>query len=65
MVCLGQYLPHQKLQTYTLLIGRPCDENGNYLPAGTPPPPWTEKLQGDWTPFDNEVQFKVADFLYH
>jgi hypothetical protein len=21
--------------------------------------------QGDWAPFDSEIQFKVADLLYH
>ncbi|KAF8955385.1 hypothetical protein BDZ97DRAFT_1907688 [Flammula alnicola] len=44
---------------------RPCDENGNYLHEGTLAPPRTQKKCDDWTPFDSELQFKVADFLYH
>ena len=31
---------------------------------GTPPPPCPTPTSGDWTPFKDEVQFKVADFLY-
>jgi hypothetical protein len=34
------------------------------LPPGTPPLPRETPLQGDWTPFNSEVQFKVADLLY-
>ena len=29
-----------------------------------PPLPRETPLQGDWTPFRNEVQFKVADLIY-
>ena len=29
-----------------------------------PPSPQETPLQGDWTPFRNEVQFKVADLIY-
>jgi hypothetical protein len=49
---------------FFILLGRPCDENGNYLPPGTPPPPRSTVAPGDWNPFEDEVQFKVADFLY-
>ncbi|KAJ7182268.1 hypothetical protein C8R43DRAFT_1083515 [Mycena crocata] len=46
------------------LNARPCDENGNYLPAGTPPPPRTAAANDDWTPYEGEVQFELADFLF-
>ena len=49
---------------FCISLGRPCDENGNYLPLGTPPPPRPTAAPGDWNPFEDEVQFKVADFLY-
>ncbi|KAF8807107.1 hypothetical protein BYT27DRAFT_7255758 [Phlegmacium glaucopus] len=42
----------------------PCDENGHYLPIGTPPPLCCTATHGDWKPFEDEVQFKVANFLY-
>lgn len=42
----------------------PCDANGNYLPAGSPPPPRETPPQGDWTPFESGVQFKLADLFY-
>jgi hypothetical protein len=31
---------------------------------GTPPPPQAAALQGDWSPFDSEAQFSLADLLY-
>ncbi|KAH8979760.1 hypothetical protein EDB92DRAFT_1937270 [Lactarius akahatsu] len=37
---------------------------GNFLPPGAPPPPQPVPAQGDWTPFDSEVQFMLADLLY-
>ncbi|KAF8810183.1 hypothetical protein BYT27DRAFT_7222195 [Phlegmacium glaucopus] len=43
---------------------KPCDENGQYLPTGSPPPPRPAQAAGDWTPFNDEIQFKLADFLY-
>jgi hypothetical protein len=42
----------------------PCDANGDFLPPGAPPPPQETAQQGDWSPFDSEIQFKVADLLY-
>jgi hypothetical protein len=43
-----------------------CDQDGSFLPAGAPPDPrQTTPAQGDWTPFNNEIEFKVADLLYH
>jgi hypothetical protein len=31
---------------------------------GTPPPPRPTAAPGIWKPFDDELQFKIADFLY-
>lgn len=45
-------------------IALPCDSEGNFLPPGAPPPPQATALQGDWTPFDSGVQFKLAELLY-
>lgn len=42
----------------------PCDQDGRFLPAGEPPEPRHSIPQGDWTPFNSEIQFKVADLLY-
>ncbi|KXN85618.1 hypothetical protein AN958_11080, partial [Leucoagaricus sp. SymC.cos] len=43
-----------------------CDCNGSFLPANFPPPPLDESYghKGNWYPFENEQQFKAADFLY-
>jgi hypothetical protein len=45
-------------------LALPCDAQGNFLPPGAPPPPQKVALQGDWTPFDSEVQFRLAELLY-
>jgi hypothetical protein len=45
-------------------LALPCDANGNFLPPGTPPPPRTMAPPDDWTPFNSEVQFRLADLLY-
>ncbi|KAI9429761.1 hypothetical protein H4582DRAFT_1826008, partial [Lactarius indigo] len=42
----------------------PCDSDGNFLPPGAPPPPWESAPGGDWAPFENEVQFQLADLIY-
>jgi len=47
-----------------LEVARPCDQAGNFLPPGTPPVPRTTAQHGDWSPFNNEVQFELADLLY-
>jgi hypothetical protein len=45
-------------------VARPCDQDGNFLPPGTPPPPRATAPHGDWSPFNSEVQFELADLLY-
>ncbi|KAJ6548944.1 hypothetical protein B0H19DRAFT_1300082 [Mycena capillaripes] len=49
---------------HPFLSGRPCNENEEFLPAGTPPPPRTTAAPDDWSPYEDSVQFNVADFLY-
>lgn len=49
---------------YLHCIGKPCDENGHYLPKGSPPPPRPAQAADGWTPFADRIQFKLADFLY-
>jgi hypothetical protein len=45
--------------------GTVCDEHGNDLPPDTPPPPRpSDHGPDDWTPYNNQVEFEVADFLY-
>jgi hypothetical protein len=46
-------------------IGQICDEDGHNLLLDTPPPPHdSDKGSDDWTPYDNCLQFEVADFLF-
>jgi Plavaka transposase len=42
----------------------PCDEDGGFLPDGNPPDPRSNPDHDDWDPFEDEVQFLTADFLY-
>lgn len=43
-------------------LGLPCDANGEYLPAGSPPPPLDTSI--DWSSFDNRVRFELAEHLF-
>lgn len=47
-----------------IIVGRPCDEQGEFLPQGTPPPPRSNPGPDDWDPFEDEVQFLTEDFLF-
>ncbi|KAG1834931.1 hypothetical protein DFJ58DRAFT_868489 [Suillus subalutaceus] len=49
---------------HEMLTGRICDENGNFVDPGTPPPPYTAKSPDDWTPYRNRLEFECADFMY-
>jgi hypothetical protein len=48
--------------------GRPCNENGDFIPEGSPPPPRSTSGSTpgslDWDPFANQLQFETADFLF-
>jgi hypothetical protein len=47
------------------LLGRRCDENGNFLPPGAPPPPADSKPEdGDYFPYESRAEFELADFLF-
>jgi hypothetical protein len=62
MCSLALFVIHSALKQLAAL---PCDANGAFLQPDTPPPPQRMVQQGDWAPFDSEIQFKVADLLYH
>ncbi|KAH7903397.1 hypothetical protein BJ138DRAFT_1194342, partial [Hygrophoropsis aurantiaca] len=46
------------------LYGAPCDCNGNILTPGAPPAPREHPDPDDWSPFADQSQFLLADFLY-
>ncbi|KAH9033494.1 hypothetical protein EDB85DRAFT_1890181 [Lactarius pseudohatsudake] len=50
---------------HTKLNGQICDEDRNDIPSDTLAPPRNSN-QGpnDWTPYNNHLEFEVADFLY-
>ncbi len=43
--------------------GQKCDEHGQPLPPDSAPPP-VAPISNVWSPFHNEVQFRLADFLF-
>ncbi|EDR13005.1 uncharacterized protein LACBIDRAFT_308379 [Laccaria bicolor S238N-H82] len=59
----GPNLPHLS-PNKPLHRGVPCDSEGNPLPPGTPPLPKTAAQPTNWSPFESEIQFQTADFLY-
>jgi hypothetical protein len=46
------------------ILGRKCDVHGNVIDENALPPPRTEALPTDWTPYENWVAFETAEFLY-
>jgi hypothetical protein len=45
--------------------GRVCDEYGHDIPPDTPPSPReSDRGPDDWTPYNNRIEFEVADFLF-
>src|ERR1700720_1448343 len=51
-----------------LIPGRPCNEQGEYLPPHTPPPPPTEPAEAEphnpWSPFDSRIEFDFAHYHF-
>lgn len=41
---------------------RPCDEDGDYLPPNSPPPPRPHEEQ--WAPFESRSSFETAELLF-
>ncbi|KAG2118676.1 uncharacterized protein F5147DRAFT_542082, partial [Suillus discolor] len=44
--------------------GLKCDANGAFIDQDAPPPPHTDALPTDWTPYDNRAEFEMAEFLF-
>lgn len=45
-----------------MFVAKPCDENGAFLPLGTPPE--HDNDDGSWTPFNDRPSFQLARFTY-
>ncbi|VDC06117.1 unnamed protein product [Peniophora sp. CBMAI 1063] len=46
------------------LTAQPCDERGQYLPPGTPPPPRVDPPPTDWHPFASRPAFAFAELTF-
>jgi hypothetical protein len=60
----NQHSRFHSIPTDTLATGTPCDEEGYDLESETPPPSQTADSSPDWGPFNSQVQFETADFLF-
>jgi len=47
-----------------IIAAQPCDEEGNFLPKSTPPAHTETRAPGDWTPFNSQDEFELADLLF-
>ncbi|KIL58007.1 hypothetical protein M378DRAFT_15867 [Amanita muscaria Koide BX008] len=54
----------EEIRRHPLINGRPCNYNGEFLPNGTPPPPWDDRDPGDYSPFTSREAYEAADLLY-
>src|SRR5882724_706438 len=49
-----------------LYSGENCDQHGNYISTDFPPPPCESDCDpDDWYPYQDQIEFEVADFLHH
>ncbi|KAJ3793943.1 hypothetical protein GGU11DRAFT_847438 [Lentinula aff. detonsa] len=55
-------IPQEEKKFHPYLTGDICDEQGNYLPPNTPPPP--RSTESPWSPFEGQAQFHLADLLF-
>ncbi|EGO01102.1 hypothetical protein SERLA73DRAFT_159632 [Serpula lacrymans var. lacrymans S7.3] len=53
-----------EIEYHPFLDGRPCDENGNFLPPGAKPVLPETPSTNDWSPYRDYVEFEMAELLY-
>ncbi|KIK80363.1 hypothetical protein PAXRUDRAFT_158890 [Paxillus rubicundulus Ve08.2h10] len=60
------FRPRDKLywNYHMLLTGQPCDKNGDNLSDGTLSHLLHEKSNDNWEPYQNWLEFELAEFLY-
>ena len=61
MVC--SFRKFRIFHTNEIITGTPCDADGYDLEQGVPPAIQSESPP-DWSPFDSQIQFETADFLF-
>jgi hypothetical protein len=47
-----------------IILGQPCDAEGNNLPDASPPPTAMEHAPDDFFPYQSRADFELADFLF-
>ncbi|KAG1759537.1 hypothetical protein EDD22DRAFT_955790 [Suillus occidentalis] len=46
------------------LTSHSCDPEGNFLPPGALPSPLSEKSTNDWTPYQDHLEFELANYIF-
>ncbi|KAF8328733.1 hypothetical protein F5887DRAFT_897430 [Amanita rubescens] len=54
----------EKVVTHPHINGRPCNSTGEFLPEGTPPPPWNDQSPTNFAPYASRESFQLADLLF-
>ncbi|KIK83032.1 hypothetical protein PAXRUDRAFT_153338 [Paxillus rubicundulus Ve08.2h10] len=49
---------------FKTLAGCICDKNSNYIDPDTLPPPVSDRSPGDWTPYQNKMEFEVTKLIF-
>jgi len=47
-----------------LFAGTPCDVDVDDLEPGSPPPPWDDHADDDYSPFRSCTEFQLTELLY-
>jgi hypothetical protein len=62
--CLMVCPPFHLAQLLLTSEGKPCCQDGEFLPPGIPPPLLPLQSVDDWTPFISRAGFELAEILY-
>ncbi|KAM6502974.1 hypothetical protein JOM56_002951 [Amanita muscaria] len=54
----------EDIHYHPTINGRPCDVQGEFLPPEAPPPPWEDRSPNNYSPFNSQESFLVADLLF-
>lgn len=46
------------------ILGRICNEAGDFIDPAAPPPLRSKQSSNDWTPYRNRLEFETAQFLF-
>ncbi|KIL69001.1 hypothetical protein M378DRAFT_8424 [Amanita muscaria Koide BX008] len=54
----------EEITYHPTINGRPCDQQGQFIPHQSPPPPWDDPAPDDFSPYESREHFELAELLY-